>query len=121
MATVRFLREAQEDYEKLDGSQKKWVTAAVHRLEKRGGEIGEVLHKSAFADLRGYKKLKNNHHGLRLVFRENTTDELEIIEIIVIGKREDFEVYRTAGKRIADLQDQCEALTKEIHRKKFGE
>jgi antitoxin StbD len=36
----------------------------------------------------------------------------------VIGKRDDFEVYRTAGKRIAEIQDQFEALAKEIHRKK---
>jgi mRNA interferase RelE/StbE len=121
MATVRFLKEAQEDYERLDGSQKKWVAAAVHRLEERGGEIGEALGKSASADLRGYKKLKNNQNGLRIIFRENTSGQLEIIEIIVIGKREDFEVYRTAGKRIAEIQDQFEALAKEIHRKKYEE
>ena len=120
MATVRFLREAQEDYARLDGSRKKWVAAAIHRLEERGGEIGEALSKSASADLRGYRKLKNNQNGLRIIFRENTSGQLEIIEIIVIGKREDFEVYRTAGKRIAELQDQYEVLSNETHLKRPG-
>jgi mRNA-degrading endonuclease RelE of RelBE toxin-antitoxin system len=39
MMKVYFLKEAQEDYDALDGSQKKWVEAAVERLKVRGGEI----------------------------------------------------------------------------------
>lgn len=102
---LRFLKEAQEDYEELDGSQKKWVKAALQRLEERGGEIGEQLYKHEDADLCGCKKLKNNKMGLRIVFRENKTNELDIIEIIVIGKRKDLEVYITAGKRIQSMSE----------------
>ena len=110
MITVQFLKEAQEDYDALDGSQKKWVEAAVERLKVRGGEIGEPLHKSPTDDLRGCKKLKNKSLGLRIVFRVISPGECEIIEIIVIGKRSDSEVYHMAGKRLQAIHDKFNQL-----------
>ena len=114
MITVQFLKEAQEDYDALDGSQKKWVEAAVERLKDRGGEIGEPLHKSPADDLRGCKKLKNKSLGLRIVFRVISPGECEIIEIIVIGKRSDSEVYHMAGKRLQAIHDKLDQLPKII-------
>ena len=110
MITVQFLKEAQEDYDALDGSQKKWVEAAVERLKVRGGELGEPLHKSPTDDLRGCKKLKNKSLGLRIVFRVISPGECEIIEIIVIGKRSDSEVYHMAGKRLQAIHDKFNQL-----------
>jgi len=110
MMKVNFLKEAQEDYDALDGSQKKWVKAAVERLKVRGGEIGEPLHKSPTDDLRGCKKLKNKSLGLRIVFRVISSGECQIIEIIVIGKRSDSEVYHMAGKRLQAIQDKFKTL-----------
>ena len=110
MMKVYFLKEAQEDYDALDGSQKKWVEAAVERLKVRGGEIGEPLHKSPTDDLRGCKKLKNRSLGLRIVFRVASSGECEIIEIIVIGKRSDLEVYHMAGKRLQAIHDKFRQL-----------
>ena len=110
MMKVNFLKEAQEDYDALDGSQKKWVEAAVERLKVRGGEIGEPLHKSPTDALRGCKKLKNNSLGLRIVFRVLSSGECEIIEIIVIGKRSDSEVYHTADKRLQAIHDKYKQL-----------
>ena len=110
MIKVNFLKKAQEDYDALDGSQKKWVEASVERLKIRGGEIGEPLHKSATNDLRGCKKLKNKSLGLRIVFRVIASGECEIIEIIVIGKRSDSEVYHMAGKRLEAIHDKFKQL-----------
>jgi len=110
MMKVNFLKEAQEDYDALDGSQKKWVEAAVERLKVRGGEIGEPLHKSPTDDLRGCKKLKNKSLGLRIVFRVISSGECQIIEIIVIGKRSDSEVYHTAGKRLQAIYNKFKLL-----------
>ena len=110
MIAVQFLKKAQEDYDALDGSQKKWVQASVERLKVRGGEIGEPLHKSPTDDLRGCKKLKNKSLGLRIVFRVISSGECQIIEIIVIGKRSDSEVYHTAGKRLQAIYDKFKLL-----------
>ena len=114
MITVQFLKEAQEDYDALDGSQKKWVEEAVERLKVRGGEIGEALHKSPIADLRGCKKLKNNSLRLRIVFRVVSPGQCEIIEIIVVGMRKDSEVYQTAGKRLQAIHEKFNQLPKVI-------
>jgi len=110
MMKVNFLKEAQEDYDALDGSQKKWVQASVERLKVRGGEIGEPLHKSPTDDLRGCKKLKNKSLGLHIVFRIISSGECEIIEIIVIGKRSDSKVYHMAGKRLQAIHDKFKQL-----------
>lgn len=118
MITVQFLKEAQEDYDALDGSQKKWVEAVVERLKVRGGEIGEPLHKSPIADLRGCKKLKNNSLGLRIVFRVISPGQFEVIEIIVVGMRKDSEVYQTAGKRLEEIKDKIDQLPKLIYNNK---
>lgn len=118
MVTVKFLKEAQKDYDALDGSQKKWVEAAVERLRVRGGEIGEPLCKSASDDLRGCRKLKNKDLGLRIVFRVTISGDCEIIEIIVIGKREDSEVYHIAGKRLQAIHNKYNKLPKVITTKK---
>ena len=114
MIAVQFLKEAQEDYDALDGSQKKWVEESVERLKVRGGEIGEPLYKSPIADLRGCKKLKNNNLGLRIVFRVISPGQCEIIEIIVVGMRKDSEVYQTAGKRLQAIYDKFNQLPKVI-------
>ena len=110
MFKVRFLKAAQEDYDALDGSQKKWVETAIERLTVRRGELGEPLHKFPADDLRGCKKLKNRSLGLRIVFRIISPFECEVIEIIVIGKRCDSEVYLIAGKRLQAIRDQYNQL-----------
>ena len=116
MPRLRFLKEAYEDYLALDGSQKKWVRAALERLEIRGAEIGESLGHHEVANLHGYKKLKNRKLGLRIIFRENKADEIEVIEIIVIGKRADMDVYRIAGKRVQTISDTFAELARWINR-----
>lgn len=55
--------------------------------------VGEALH----GNLAACRKLKRLRLGLRIVFRE-VNSEVEIIEVIVIGKRSDSEVYKEAEK-----------------------
>jgi mRNA interferase RelE/StbE len=58
---------------------------------------------SAGQPLRGVlqdcRKLKHKKLGLRIVFRQSARG-IEIIEIVIIGKREDGEVYVSAAKRL---------------------
>ena len=89
---------ARKDYERLDDSQKKLVNIALRKLEMRADELGEPL-KGALA---GCKKLKWRREGLRMVFRIGDDGAIEIVEIVAIGRRDKFAVYRSAEQRLSD-------------------
>lgn len=99
MANVYFWKEAKKDYKKLDGSLKLWVDTAVKRLGQRGSEIGKDLGNTNYAKLAGFKELKNNKLGIRLIYKPTKDGKFEIIEIVTIGKREDEKVFITAEQR----------------------
>ena len=84
-----------EDFHKLDGSQKIQVLKSFAKIEKHGMLAGERL-KGKLSDC---SKLKHKRLGLRVVFRERD-EVIEVIEIVVVGKRTDAEVYATAEKRL---------------------
>lgn len=95
---VKLSEWSKEDYDNLDGSQKKLVDKSLRKLELQGMHAGEWLHGS----LSGCKKIKHKRAGLRVVFKESDNG-VEIIDIITIGKRSDKEVYKIAEKRLNDL------------------
>jgi len=99
MAKLYAWSEAVEDFEKLDGNQKLWVESARDRLEQRGAEIGKDLGNLNYAKLAGFKELKNNKLGLRLIFLPKEKGTIEIIEIAGIGKRADEEIFKIVEKR----------------------
>lgn len=92
---VQYLKDAEKDYQKLDGSQRVFVDKAITRIEYLGLECGQSLK----GDLIGYRKLKNRKMGLRIVFGQDG-EKLKIINIISIGRRQDNIVYRNAVQRI---------------------
>lgn len=99
MAKVEFWEEAVKDYRRLDGNLKQWVDVAQKRLEERGSEIGKPLHNNSYSNLAGMKELKYDKLGIRLIFKVSQNDEIEIVEIIVIGARDEGKVFRTAETR----------------------
>jgi mRNA interferase RelE/StbE len=92
---LKWSDESKEDLQNLDGSQKKLIRKGLLKIEENGMNTGTKLH----GKLMDCNKLKYKKVGLRIVFRQNN-DHIEIIEIIVIGKREDSEVYDEAVKRL---------------------
>ena len=92
---VELIPEAQDDFYKLDNSQRLHVKKSLIKLENQGMLAGEALH----GNLSGYRKLKHKKLGLRIVFHE-TVNAIEIIEVIAIGKRSDNEIYTISEKRI---------------------
>ena len=92
-----FNRDAERDFKKLDGSQRKLVLVALKKLKTRADEIGVPLH----GELAGCKKIKWRKVGLRMVFRILEDGSLEIVEIVAIGKRDRSEVYETARERLS--------------------
>jgi len=76
---VELIPEAQDDFYKLDNSQRLHVKKSLIKLENQGMLAGEALH----GNLAGYRKLKHKKLGLS-----------------AIGKRSDNEIYTISEKRI---------------------
>lgn len=88
---------AAQDFRSLDGSVKEQVARQLRKLEI-SPHLGEHLGKRGDLDLTGYYKLYAARKAIRIVYR---IIEAEIvIEVIAIGQREDFAVYREAVRRI---------------------
>jgi mRNA interferase RelE/StbE len=96
--TPTFTESSKSDYNSLDGSQKKQVLKSLTKIEAYGMNAGQPLRGL----LRDCRRLKHKKLGLRIIFRQSAHG-IEIIEIVVIGKREDDEVYETAVKRLGRL------------------
>ncbi|WP_083585759.1 addiction module toxin RelE [Clostridium kluyveri] len=96
---LNWFDKAKEDYFKLDGEQIIFVDKALNRIKIMGMEAGQQL----YGKLHNCRKLKNRKKGLRIVFKEgDSSKNIDIIDIIVIGKRKDDEVYLEAEKRLND-------------------
>jgi mRNA interferase RelE/StbE len=91
---IRFIPEAVKDYKSLDGSIKLLVNKKIEKL-KEDAYIGEELGNKKNIDLTGYYKIYVAKKKYRIV-----KNEIEIIEIWGIGKRDKMEVYKEVGKRI---------------------
>jgi mRNA interferase RelE/StbE len=62
--------------------------------------LGEALGNKHNIDLTGYYKIYVSKKSYRIVYRI-VKNEIEIIEIWGIGKRDKMEVYKNIDKRIA--------------------
>lgn len=94
---LNFWKEAEAEYKRLDGSQLVFIKKGLKRIKINGLNCGEPLH----GKLEGYRKLKNRKMGLRIVFGQDpVTKQIEVIDIIAIGKRRNLEVYNDALLRI---------------------
>ena len=105
---IDYSKEAQDDYDRLDGSQRPQVFKAIEKVRQNPlpdyeGGYGKPLGNKGGNDLRGLLKIKLKKLGLRIVYR--LVRENEIMKIIVISLRSDDEVYELAAKRIAGRDD----------------
>ena len=100
---VVYLPEAQEDLRSLDGSQRLLIMKAIEKLklnplpETEGG-YGKWLGNKSGRNLAGFLKVKLRGPGLRIVYQLLRIEDRVLI--VVIGAREDSEVYDFANNRI---------------------
>ncbi|SEL04380.1 mRNA interferase RelE/StbE [Carnobacterium iners] len=99
MAKVFFWKEAEKDCKKLDGTLKQRVNTAEERLRTRESEIGKDLGNTTYSKLADFKELKNQKLGICFIFKPTKDQQIEITEIVAIGKREEEKVFFAAGKR----------------------
>lgn len=94
---------AQKDFQKLDGSQKKIVVKMLEKLREnplpksQGGYGTPLSNDTTTGNLSGLFKLKARGFGIRIVYELIEVENHSVV--IVIGMREDKEVYKTATKR----------------------
>lgn len=100
---VKYLPEAEEDLRKLDGSPRKIVRKAIKKVSENPlpvseGGYGKPLGNKGGNNLTGLLKIKLRSAGIRIVYQIVREDK--DMYIIVIGVREDDEVYDIAKQRI---------------------
>jgi mRNA interferase RelE/StbE len=96
---IQFIPEAVKDYESLDGNIKILVNDKIDRL-KENPYLGEELGNRNNINLTGYYKIYIDKKKYRIVYRI-VKNEIEIIEIWGIGKRDKMKIYKDVGKRIS--------------------
>ena len=99
---VDFLPEARTDLKDLSGNQSHRVVKAIERvrenpLPKDEGGYGIPLGHKGNVDLTNFLEIKLRGAGIRVIYKLVRT-ETEML-IIVIGMREDEDVFNIAGKR----------------------
>ena len=101
--TVEFLPAAIQDRNRLDGSVRRIVDKAIDKvstnpLPAREGGYGKPLGNRVGSNLTGLMKVKLKASGIRIIYQ--LVRENEVMKIIIIGLRENSEVYKDAEARI---------------------
>lgn len=99
---VEFLEEAKDDLWRLDGSVRARVLKAIRKvsvnpLPQSEGGYGKPLGSHNAIDLVGLFKIKLRADGVRIVYRLERRESQMVI--VVVGVREDSDVYREAARR----------------------
>ena len=103
--SVEYTKKAEEDFLKLDGSLKKLAAKAIKKVQTNPlpineGGYGKPLGNKSGTNLTGLLKIKLKSSGIRVVYK--LIRDNNIMRIIVIGIREDDEVYKIATERLKD-------------------
>ena len=91
---LKFLPEALREWNGLDGSIKEVLRKALRKRLEQPRNPGSQLH----GDLRDCYKIKLRKQGYRLVYC--IEDDVLVVLVLAIDKREDMAVYRSAVERL---------------------
>ena len=109
---IQLIPEAEQDFYKLDGSVKKLVLKKLIRLESNP-LLGEALGNKAGMDLTGYYRIYIQKKKIRIIYE--IKEEILIIRVISIGKRENFSAYIQSYLRRIDIKS-TEAKLKSLNK-----
>ena len=98
---VEFIPDAAKDFESLDKSVRREAAKKIYALSENPF-LGNPLGNKFGIDLTGLYKLYFAKKKYRIVYRL-LGEQIEIIEIIGIGKRDKGEIYRLVAKRLKKL------------------
>lgn len=100
--SLEYLPEAEKDLKKLDGSQRILVLKAIKKVQTNPLPVdengyGKPLGNHTKANLSSFFKIKLKSAGLRVVYKLIRTEDIMVV--VVVGVREDEDVYELAQKR----------------------
>ena len=95
---LKFLPEAIEEWNALDGSVKEVLRKALKKRLQQPHTAGAQLH----GDLRNCYKIKLRKQGYRLVY--SVEDDALVVLVLAVDKREDMAAYRSAVERLLSGQ-----------------
>ena len=100
---VSYLPEAVKDLKALAGNQRLLVQKAIRKVQQNPlpeaeGGYGKPLGNTGGTNLTGFLKIKLRGAGIRIVYKLERAEHGMLL--VVIGIREDNEVYRNAQMRI---------------------
>ena len=103
--SIQYLPEAQNDLESFDRSRQIIIKKAIRKVQQNPlpqseNGFGKPLGKKQNRNLTSFLKIKLRSEGIRIVYTLIRTDKQMLI--VVIGIREDDEVYDIAEKRIKE-------------------
>jgi len=99
MYKVEFFPEVKQDIADLPLDVLAEVKAYLKKYEKNPYRYGQKLHDHKQTKLEGYYKTYVADATYRIVYSVQE-DHVKIVSIVVIGKRDNHEVYNTAHRRI---------------------
>ena len=91
---LKFLPAALDEWNALDGS----IKAVLKKLLQKRLEQPRVPGAELHGDLRDCYKIKLLKQGYRLVYR--VEDDVLVVLVLAVAKREDMAVYRAAIERL---------------------
>lgn len=105
--SYEYTAEAFKDLKKLDHSQRKIVLKAIDKvsnnpLPNNEGGYGKPLGNKSGYNLTGCLKVKLKKEGLRIIYKLERHENKFVI--IIIGIRDDMEVYSIANDRLNNLK-----------------
>lgn len=98
---VVFTEYAEDDLKKLDKSIRTQVIKKAISLQDNPF-LGDPLGNKLGLDLTGYYKLDVAKKTYRIIYRL-IGEEIEVVEIVGIGKRDKEEIYRLVAKRLKGI------------------
>ncbi len=93
---LQFVPNAWAEWQKLDGSVKEPLRKLLKKRLDNPHVPGAALHGA----LVGHYKIKLNKHGYRLVY--GVQDDVLMVMVMAVDKREDSAVYQSAMARVSD-------------------
>ena len=93
---LQFVPSAWAEWQELDGS----VKEPLRKLLKKRLDNPHVLGAALHGALSGHYKIKLNKQGYRLVY--GVQDDMLIVMVMAVDKREDSVVYQSALQRVSD-------------------
>jgi len=89
--------EAEKELSELSGRERILVFKQLKKISI-SPELGKALGNKQGYDLSGYRKMYADKKRIRIVYR--IFEDLIIVEVVAIGKRDEMAVYKDASHRI---------------------